>query len=656
MAKSNYQHVFKPVNIGGLEVKNRVVMPPMTSCYPENGYVTDRMIDYYAARAEGGTGLVIVEDCIVDTPLGRHGYTDTYIDDDKYIDGLCRLAEAIKAGGARAGIQLNHAGRMAGRLKEGKLVLTDGEQPVSVSAIAYPFPGFEAPRELSIAELRAIEDKFAEAARRAKEAGFELVSIHCSHQYLVEQSLSPLSNRRQDEYGGDFDRRMHFLLEIIRKTREQVGDEYPLICRVSGMEYIEGGLTVDDAIRIAQRLESAGIKALNVSHGANPGGLSENSVKPLTESPKSEQRGELVYLAAPIKKAVSIPVMTVGRIVTPGLAEEIISQNKADMVCIGRGLIADPEWAKKANEGREKEIRHCIGCENCFASTDGSPLRCAINPAAGNEEAYRLTKGEKAKKVIVAGGGPAGMEAARVATSRGHRVILYEKDRLGGQLNLACLPPGKDEFVMFLDFEKGQLEKLGVSVVNSELTPEIVADEKPDAVIIATGARPLKPAIPGIEGSNVVTAWQVLGGDMPSGKKVVVIGGGVTGCETAEMLAVNGNSVTIVEMLDTIAGDAVTLPFYYLALLKTLKLLDIEVLTGTNVKEITENGIIMESGGRCFTIDAEAVVLALGVEPDNTVAEQLKGSGLEIYIAGDCAEIGKLPEAVRAGYLAGLAV
>lgn len=656
MAKSKYQRLLEPVNIGGLEIKNRVVMPPMTSCYPENGYVTDRMIDYYAARAEGGTGLVIVEDCIVDTPLGRHGYTDTYIDDDKYIDGLGRLAKTIKAGGARAGIQLNHAGRMAGRLKEGKLVLTDGEQPVSVSAIAYPFPGFEVPRELSVAELRAIEDKFAEAARRARDAGFDLVSIHCSHQYLVEQSLSPLSNRRQDEYGGDFGRRMHFLLEIIRKTREKVGDEYPLICRVSGMEYIDGGLTVDDAIRIARWLESAGIKALNVSHGANPGGLSENSVKPLTESPKSEQRGELVHLAAPIKKAVSIPVMTVGRIVTPDLAEEIISQGKTDMVCIGRGLIADPDWAKKANEGREREIRHCIGCENCFASTDGSPLQCAINPAAGNEEAYRLTKTEKAKKVIIAGSGPAGMEAARVAAERGHRVTLYEKDKLGGQLNIACLPPGKDEFMMFLDFEKGQLEKLGVSVANSELTPEIIDDEKPDAVIIATGARPLKPAIPGIEGNNVITAWQVLGGDMTSDKKVVVIGGGVTGCETAEMLAVNGNRVTVVEMLDEIAGDAVTLPFYYLALLKTLKLLEVEIMTGTTLKEINNNRIVVESNGQFSSIEADKVVLSLGVAPDNTLAEQLKGTNLEMYMVGDCDVIGKLPQAVRAGFLAGLVV
>jgi 2,4-dienoyl-CoA reductase-like NADH-dependent reductase (Old Yellow Enzyme family)/thioredoxin reductase len=633
-----------------------VVMPPMTSCYSENGYVTDGMINYYAARAKGGTGLVIVEDCIIDTPLGRHGYTDTYIDDDKYIGGLGRLAEAIKACGARAGIQLNHGGRMAGRLRDGQLVMTAGETPVAPSAIAYPFPGFGAPRELSVAELETIEDKFAEGARRARDAGFDLISIHCSHQYLVEQSLSPLSNQRQDEYGGSFENRLCFLLEIIRKTKQKVGGDFPLICRVSGMEYIEGGLTVDDARMIAKRLESAGIYALNVSHGANPGGLSENSVKPLTESPKSEQRGELVHLAVPIKEVVSIPVMTVGRIVTPDLAEEIISQGKADMVCIGRGLITDPEWAKKADEGRESEIRHCIGCESCFASTDGSPLQCAINPAAGNEEAYRLTKAEKSKNIIIAGGGSAGMEAARVAAGRGHRVTLYERDKLGGQLSLSCLPPGKDEFVMFLEFERGQLEKLGVSIKNEELDYEIIAREEPDAVIIATGARPLKPAIPGIEGENVVTAWQVLGGGMPAGKKTVVIGGGVTGCETAEMLAVNGNWVTIVEMLDAVAGDAVDLPFYHLALLKTLKLLEVEILTGTTVKEITESGIVVESGGRRSTIEADVVVLSLGVEPDNTLAEQLKGSDIEMYVVGDCDVTGKLPEAVRAGFLAGLAV
>jgi 2,4-dienoyl-CoA reductase-like NADH-dependent reductase (Old Yellow Enzyme family)/thioredoxin reductase len=614
------------------------------------------MIDHYTARARGGTGLIIVEDCIVDTPLGKHGLNDIFIDDDKYIPGLRRLAQAIKNAGSTAGIQLNHGGRMAGKIRNGELLITGGESPVAPSAIAFPAPGFAVPHELTVREFMEIEDKFAEAARRAKEAGFDLVSLHCSHQYLIEQSLSPLSNQRRDIYGGDFDRRLHFLIEVIRKARRKVGDDYPLICRISGIEHTEGGLTVEDAKLIARRLESTGITALNVSHGANPAGLSRNAVKPLTDSPKREQRGELVYLAEPIKKIVSIPVMTVGRIITPGLAEEILEQGKADLICIGRGLLADPEWADKAREGREKEIRHCIACEYCFTSTQGEPLACSINPAIGTENESKLVKATINKKVLIAGGGPAGMEAARVAAIHGHSVCIYEKDKLGGQLNLSYLPPGKDEFELFLDFEKEQLDKLGVRIEHKEATSEIIKKEKPDAIIVATGAVPLKPGLPGIDKDNVLTAWQVLSGDMPSGKKVVVLGGGSTGAETAEMLAVNGNKVTIVEQLSEIAGDITHLPFYHLALLITLEQLGVEIMTGTTAREITDTGVTVESSGKRHSMEADKVVLALGVEPDNTLANQLKNMDVELHIAGDCEGIGTLAKAVKEGFVAGLNV
>lgn len=656
MSNEKYPKLFEPLKIGKLNLPCRVVMPPMTTSFAQNGFVTDTMINFYAARAKGGVGLIIVEDCIVDNPLGKHGVNDIFIDDDKYIPNLARLASAIKENGAVAGIQLNHGGRMAGKLHDGQLKITAGKQPVAPSAIAFPFPGFVVPRELTVGEFQELEDRFAEAARRMKDAGFDLVSIHCSHQYLIEQTLSPNSNKRKDEYGGDLERRMHFLLEIIRKTKKKIGDDFPLICRMSGMEYAKGGITVEDAKQIARKLENAGISALNVSHGANPAGLTSESVSPLTIKPKRQQRGELVHLAAPIKEVVSIPVMTVGRIITPALAEEIISQGKADLVCIGRGLITDPEWANKAKQGREKEIRHCIACEYCFTSVLGSPLTCTVNAALGKEKAYKLNKAPRSKQVFIAGGGPAGMEAARVAAIRGHNVTLFEKERLGGQINMATLPPGKDEFQLILNYLEEQINNLPVRVENQELTREIIDQKKPDVVILAAGAKPLKPRIKGIDNKNVLTAWQVLKGEMPRTENVVVIGGGATGAETAELLSLNGNNVTIVEKLDEIIGEVRSLPFYYLGLSKTLKLLNIEIITGITVQEITDNAVIGDVNGKPASIKADKVVLAIGIESENSLSEQLADLDMEIYAVGDCAGIGQLSKAIREGFHAGLSV
>jgi 2,4-dienoyl-CoA reductase-like NADH-dependent reductase (Old Yellow Enzyme family)/thioredoxin reductase len=631
-------------------------MPPMTTGFARDGFVTDTMIDYYAARAKGGVGLVIVEDCIVDTPLGKHGYNDIFIDDDKFIPDLGRLTRAIKDNGARAAIQLNFSGRMAGKLREGRLRLTDGQLPVAPSAIAYPFTGFVVPRELTVSEIEAIEDRFAGAARRAQEAGFDMISLHCSHQFLIEQFLSPLSNQRRDAYGGSPERRQRFILEIIQKVRQKTGEGFPIICRVSGREYAEGGLTVDDARQIARSLEKAGVVGLNVSHGANPGGLLPRSVVPLTAAPKRNSRGELVPLAAGIKQAVSIPVMTVGSIITPQLAEEILAQGKADLVCIGKGLIADPEWPGKAREGREGEIRHCIACERCFASVGGTSLTCAINPAVGMERALRLTPAARPRKVFVAGGGPAGMEAARVAAARGHKVCLYEKDKLGGQLNMACRLPGKDEYELFLNYEREQLGKLGVRLENRELDRETIAREKPDAVIVATGAIPRKPKLPGSDNDNVVAAWQVLRGEMPRGKKIVVIGGGSTGAETAEILAFNGNTVTVVEKLGEVAADTANLPFYHLGLRRALEVLGVNLCTGTTAEEITGRGLVVSARGQRRVIEADMVVIALGAAPDRRLADRLKKMGLEVHKVGDCAGVANLSKAVKEGFHAGLAL
>lgn len=545
---------------------------------------------------------------------------------------------------------------MAGAVIQGQ-IRTGGDMAVAPSPIPYPSTGFTIPRELAIDEIEQIEDKFAEAARRAQEAGYGAVSLHCTHQALIEQFLSPLSNHRNDAYGGDFSRRLRFLLEIISKIKQKVGDDFPVMCRISGEEVMRGGLTIMDTREIARRLEAAGVDCISVCFGASPFPtfIKREYITPLVASPMASPRGELVHLAAAVKEMVSIPVMTANRIVTPELAEQILEQDRADFVCIGRGLLADPEWPKKAREGRESEIRHCIACGGCNKGPHGIALTCSLNAAVGREKEAKITPSSKVRTVFVAGGGPAGLEAARVAALRGHKVRLYEKDKLGGQLNLACIPPGKSEVKLLLDFEKGQLNNLGVKIENKELTLETVNKEKPDAVIVATGAHPIRPKIPGSSNKNVVTAWQVLeDGAIPKKGRIVVIGGNQVGAETAEYLASKGNQVTILEMLDEIARD---IDFMYREFsLLSLESLGVNILTRTTVEEIKDSGVIVNRQGQRYPIEADTVVLAVGSKPNQKLANQLKKLGIEHHIVGDCAGVGNIFKAVHEGFDAGLAL
>jgi 2,4-dienoyl-CoA reductase (NADPH2) len=373
---------------------------------------------------------------------------------------------------------------------------------------------------------------------------------------------------------------------------------------------------------------------------------------PVAVSPMRSPRGVLVYLATAVKDVVSIPVMTSNRIITPELAENILEQGKADLIGIARGLIVDPEWPKKAQEGRQSEIRHCLSCEYCFVVIPGLPLACTVNPMAGREQEYKITRADRVKTVFVAGGGPAGLEAARIAALRGHRVYLYEKDTLGGQLNIASIPPGKKEISLFVDYEREQLKRLGVKIRYRELSREIVSRQKPDAVIVATGARPKRPKIPGIS-NRTVSAWQALKEDTPGGK-VVVIGGRQIGAETAEFLATRGNEVTVVEASNEISRDTVHLPFTRSFLLLSLERLGVDLLTGATVEKITKKGVIVKHKGQRLTIEADTVVLALGAESDRALANQLAKLNVELHIVGDCAGVGKMKKAIKEGFLAGL--
>ena len=648
-----FTKLFEPCKIGKLELVNRIVMPPITTNFAKEGLVTDCMVDYYAERGRGGVGLIIVEDAIVDTPVGNHALDCLYIDDDKYVPSLGRIAQAVKAGGAKAMLTLNHGGRRAGRIENGQLLVTKGKIPVAPSPLPHPVTGFVVPHELNIEEIEELEDKFVQAACRVKEAGFDGLSLHAAHMYLISEFLSPVSNQRNDIYGGDLKCRLRFLVNIIRKVKEKLGD-YPIMVRINGREGLEGGITIEDAKEIACGLEAAGVDCISLSCGAGIALAIRNFPTPV--APMRLPHGSEVNLAAAVKQVVSIPVMTANRIVTPQEAEDILEQGRADLVGIGRGLIAEPEWPRKAKERQEDEIRLCIGCMYCIKRVleDRVDMRCAINTAAGQEAECKITPANKPKMVFIAGGGPAGLEAARVSALRGHKVHLFEKEKLGGQLNLACVPPGKDDLKLFLTFEEKQLNKLGIRVDYKALTPKIISQEKPDAVIVASGAQPLLPSLPGIENKNVVTSWQVLKKEVITGSKVVVLGGGEVGAETAEYLAAKGKQVTIVEMLDNIAADIDRTT--RLLLLFSLDELGVKMLTKTTAKEITDRGVLIDHRGKEEFIEADTVVLALGAKPNRELAYQIKKLGIELHIVGDCADVRRLPEAVEEGYKAGLKV
>jgi 2,4-dienoyl-CoA reductase-like NADH-dependent reductase (Old Yellow Enzyme family)/thioredoxin reductase len=550
-------------------------------------------------------------------------------------------------------LTINHGGRRAGRVQNGKLLVTRGKIPVAPSPLPHPVTGFVVPRELSIEEIEELEDKFVQAACRVKEAGFDGLSLHAAHMYLISEFLSPLSNQRKDIYGGDLEGRLRFLVNIILKVKEKLGD-YPLMVRINGREGLEGGITIEDAKEIASRLEAVGVDCISLSCGAGIA-LAVRDF-PTAVAPARLPHGLEVNLAAAVKQVVSIPVMTANRIVTPQEAEDILEQGKADLIGIGRGLIADPEWPRKAAEEQEDEIRLCIGCMYCIKREleEGVDMRCAINTAAGQEAECKITPATRPKVVFIAGGGPAGLEAARVSALRGHKVHLFEREKLGGQLNLACVPPGKNDFRLFLDFEGKQLNKLGVKVEYKALTPEIVSQEKPDAIIVASGAQPFLPPLPGIENKNVVTAWQVLKKEVSTGGKVVVLGGGEVGAETAEYLAEEGKQVTIIEMLDNIATDIDRTT--RLLLLFSLDELGVRMLTKATAKEITNRGVMVDHRGREKFIEGDTIVLALGAQPNQELADQLLKLGIELYTVGDCADVRRLPEAVEEGYKAALKV
>ncbi|MQY72276.1 MAG: FAD-dependent oxidoreductase [Dehalococcoidia bacterium] len=474
--------LWEPFRIGRMELKNRVVMPPMVTRYAaDDGFVTERTRDYYGARARGGAGLIIVEA----TYVHRQGWAfpdQLGISDDKFVTGMSELVDVVHKHGAKIGIQIHHGGRQT---KEA----LGGLQPVAPSPL--PMAGGEMPREMTVEEIAETVAYFAEAAIRAQKAGFDGVELHAAHGYLIDQFLSPTSNKRDDEYGGDLHRRARFLLEIIAAVKEAVGDDYPVWCRMDGKEYGVEGITLKDAQQTARLAEDAGLAAIHVSAWGpeSPTNRTTPTFTPVV----------IEDLAEGIKKVVSIPVIAVGRI-TPEDAERLLKEGKADLIAIGKAMLADAEWSNKVASGKTEDITPCIICNGCRDDLRNPMvvgIRCSANAALGREKESEIVPAAKPKKVLVVGGGPAGMEAARVAALRGHQVTLWEEEsRLGGQLVQAAIPPHKDRIAPLYKYLEAQLQKLGVKVQpGKEATATAVAEFNPDAVVVATGVKPFIPDI-----------------------------------------------------------------------------------------------------------------------------------------------------------------
>ncbi|MFZ7944841.1 MULTISPECIES: NAD(P)/FAD-dependent oxidoreductase [Bacillaceae] len=645
MTVAAYSNLFTPGKIGKLEIENRIVKASTgTGLGNRDGTVSERQIRHYKELASGGVGLLIAEYVFIDNDASKTAFCQLGISDNEYIAGLSWLASTIHDQGVKVGIQLAHCGRQ-------RML---GIPPVK-AASRIPWPEqYETtgmmPEELTIEEMKQIVKDYGAAAKRAKTAGFDCIEIHAAHGYLITNFLSQLTNKRTDLYGGSLENRMRFLTEVVKSVKEEVGDDYPVILRVNGTDYEPGGFRMEESIQVCKRAEQLGIDALHVSGG-------DHTTMHYQVSPMSIPKGPNVWAAESIKQEVSIPVIASGSITTPEFAEEILSQGKGDFVSLARPLLADPHFPLKAKEGRPEDIIPCIRCnDGCMERTffNNLSVRCSVNPNMGREGELPIKVSAAPKNILIIGGGPAGMEAARVSALRGHQVTLYEKGELGGALVAAGAAKFKPDIHNLITYYISQLEKLDINIVHEEATADTVRKGNYEEVIISTGKLPKPFQVKGMDKMTVVHAKDVLSKKTSVGENVVIIGGGLTGTETALFLSNQGRHVTIVEKADSIMNDdLITFKTSYNEMLRKQKVF---IYKETEIEEIHDQGaLLIHRGGERREIAADTIILAHGYTSNEDFAHSLKNQmNINVHSIGDGKKPGKIYDAIHAGFVTGL--
>ena len=620
-----YEKLFTPYRIGNVEIPNRIVVTAMVSNFgTADGMATERYIAYHEEKAKGGFGLIITEDYAVNKNAMGYQYIGGMWKDE-HIESHRQLTDRIHQYDTKIFCQIYHAGRQTSARVNG------GVQPVAVSPIACPW-GRDMPRELTIEEIKELVKEFGDAAFRVKQTGFDGVEIHAGNGYLISGFMSFHENKRTDEYGGCFTNRMRLLKEIYDIVREKVGPDFPVIVRYSADENVQGGRDLAEARMVAKFMEDLGFDAINCSNGVY-GTFNKGQVAPMYMP-----HAWTINNAAELKKVVKIPVIGVNRINDPMMADMFLSLGYCDFVGISRGSLADPHLPRKAKANDLESIRYCIGClQGCVGALyTGDPFRCTVNPEMGREYIYSYNDGVPAKRVMVVGGGVAGMEAAYAAAKRGHHVSLYEKkDKLGGQFIAASYPPGKGELSGFLVWLIRQLQLLKVDIhMSTEVTAQTVKDENPDKVILASGAQPSRPPIPGIDRANVFSAESVLLGENTVEGRIVIAGGGEIGVETALYLAHSERGlINVIEMRDEVAKDMDIVIKVHVMNMAAER--GIQYKVNTKILEVCDEGVIIEQNGQSEMFGCDFVVLALGYTANNALAHELTFLGDKLVVVGD---------------------